>query len=133
MRRNCSPALAAPSRIVRGSQAISRLFSKMPSRSWMVRNVEMNDFTPLVQEDDKTVKITKRRRAERQSFQNPAKAIQNSRSRKCREGRLAVRLRMASCWRRARISAISSSRGAKRERVKEKRRGKRAINERQDH
>ena len=27
----------------------------------MLRNVEMNDLTPLVQEDDKTVKITKGR------------------------------------------------------------------------
>src|SRR5262249_61171529 len=71
-------------------------------------------------------------RAERQSRQNLAKAIQNSRSRKRREGRLAVRLRMASCWRRARISAISSRRGAKKEPARKKRRGKRAINEKRD-
>src|SRR5262249_19237293 len=71
-------------------------------------------------------------RAERQSRQNLAKAIQNSRSRKRKEGRLAVRLRMASCWRRARISAISSRRGAKKEPAREKRRGKRAISEKQN-
>src|SRR5215510_12012407 len=73
------------------------------------------------------------RRAERQSCQHFAKVIQNSRSRKRREGRLAVRLRMASCWRRARISAISSRRGAKKERAREKRRGKRAISEKRNH
>src|SRR5215813_5587897 len=39
---------------------------------------------------------------------------------------------MASCWRRARISAISSRRGAKKERAREKRRGKRAISEKQN-
>src|SRR5215813_3127639 len=72
------------------------------------------------------------RSAERQPCQNLAKAIQNSRSWKRREGRLAVRLRMASCWRRARISAINSRRGAKKEQAREKRRGKRAINEKQD-
>src|SRR5262245_32397876 len=72
------------------------------------------------------------RSAERQPCQNLAKAIQNSRSWKRREGRLAVRLRMASCWRRARISAISSRRGAKKERAREKRRGKRAISEKQN-
>src|SRR5215510_7985078 len=72
------------------------------------------------------------RRAERQSCQHFAKVTQNSRSRKRREGRLAVRLRMASCWRRARISAISSRRGAKKERAREKRRGQRAISEKQN-
>src|SRR5215510_7384654 len=60
-----------------------------------------------------------------------AKAIQNSRSRKRREGRFVVRLRMASCWRRARISAISSTRGTKNERARERRRGKRARSEKQ--
>src|SRR5215471_4366767 len=39
---------------------------------------------------------------------------------------------MASCWRRARTSAISSRRGAKKERAREKRRGKRAISEKQN-
>src|SRR5262245_61433027 len=40
---------------------------------------------------------------------------------------------MASCWRRARISAISSTRGAKNERARVRRKGKRAINEKKDH
>src|SRR6266542_4963621 len=39
---------------------------------------------------------------------------------------------MDSCRRRARISAISSRRGAKKERAREKRRGKRAISEKQN-
>src|SRR5262245_52672112 len=39
---------------------------------------------------------------------------------------------MASCWRRARISAISSRRGAKKEPARKKRSGKRAINEKRD-
>src|SRR5215468_12714265 len=69
---------------------------------------------------------------ERHLSQNLAKAIQNRRSRKGREGRIVVRLRMASCWRRARISAISSTRGIKNERAREKRRGKRAISEKQN-
>src|SRR5262249_14970537 len=43
-----------------------------------------------------------------------------------------MRLRIANCWRRARISAISSRRGAKKEPARKKRRGKRAINEKRD-
>src|SRR5262249_30755326 len=34
---------------------------RCPGGGWMLRNVEMNDLTPLVQEDDKAVKITKGR------------------------------------------------------------------------
>jgi hypothetical protein len=42
-------------------------------------------------------------------------------------------VRMASCWRRARISAISSIRGARNERANVRRKRKRAKNEKWDH
>jgi imidazolonepropionase-like amidohydrolase len=38
-----------------------------------------------------------------------------------------------ACWRRARISAISSKRGAKNERARVSRKGKRDVNEKQHH
>src|SRR5262249_12115840 len=66
----------------------------------------------------------------RQSFQSFDNIAQKNRSRSCSCGRLTLRLRTTSCWRRARISVASATRGKIRQRISRRKAEKRSINHR---